>query len=250
MTKSLSPAALREAAVAVSAGGKARFTPRNLYYELVRSEALPPPGPRPRDALLAFRRELAGHAKDPSLAGLISLRDARRAVPSASLPDVFDYSVRRVLVFDRAETFLLFAHNGFHRKIEVALLAHPSFPAHVAHRLEKQLAAGLRTAFYTLHDAGTRGAKLRSRVKRTLSVHGKPRIADAGMTFAQAFRLGVPVRRREVTGAVKLGKNVDSEEALFLSSGSYAHLEEMRPLDLMKWAYSRISRGAEEIGFG
>jgi hypothetical protein len=242
--------AYREAASAVSSGGKARFTPRNLYYEMVRRQSLPPPGPTPREDLVRFRRDLADHAKDPALAGLISLRDARRAVPSASLPDVFDYSVRRVLVFDRAETFLLFAHNGFHRKIEVALIAHPNFPAHVAHRLEKQLEAGLRTAFYTLHDAGARGAKLRGRVKRSLAAHGKPRIADAGMTFAQAFRLGVPVRRRELSGKVTLAEHFDSEEALFLRSGSYAHLEEMRPLDLLKFAYTRISRGAEELGFG
>jgi hypothetical protein len=120
----------------------------------------------------------------------------------------------------------------------------------VAHRLEKQLEAGLRTAFYTLHDAGARGAKLRGRVKRSLAAHGKPRIADAGMTFAQAFHLGVPVRRRELSGKVTLAEHVDSEEALFLHSGSYAHLEEMRPLDLMKFAYTRISRGAEELGFG
>ncbi len=249
----LSRLALRDAARAVSAGGKARYTARNLYYELVRQEALPSPALRPRGALLAFRAQLAARADDPALAGLISLRDAKAKVPAASLPDVFDYSVRRVLVFDRAETFLLFAHNGFHRKIEVALLAFgPSagFPAHVAHRLEKQLAAGLRTAFYGMHDAGARGARLPARVKRAMSVHGRPRVADAGLTFAQAFRLGVPVRERSLTRPPHVGKNADPEEALFLSSGSYAHLEEMRPLDLLRWAYERVSKGAEEMGFG
>ena len=158
MTEALSPVALREAAALVSAGGKARFTPRNLYYELVRMQAWPSPTDTPRGDLLAFRRALK---KSAPVSGLISLREARAAVPPASLPDVFDYAVRRVLVFDRAETFLLFAHNGFHRKIEVALLAYPSFPAHVARRLELQLESGLRTAFYTLHDAGPRGARLR-----------------------------------------------------------------------------------------
>ena len=43
----LSLSALREAARAVSAAGKVRYTPRNLYYELVRKEALAgwPAGP-------------------------------------------------------------------------------------------------------------------------------------------------------------------------------------------------------------
>jgi hypothetical protein len=213
----------------------------------------PPPGPKPRDELLSFRAELAAHAGDPTLAGLISLRDAKARVPAASLPDVFDYSVRRVLVFDRAETFLLFAHNGFHRKIEVALLAlssDASFPAHVGLRLEKQLAAGLRTAFYCMHDAGARGTRFPARVKRVMSLHGRPRVADAGLSFAQAFRLGVPVRQRSMAHPPPVGKNVDPEEALFISSGSYAHLEEMRPLDLLRWAYERVSKGAEEMGFG
>jgi hypothetical protein len=163
---------------------------------------------------------------------------------------VFDYSVRRALVFDRAETFLLFAHNGFHRKIEVALLSHPGFPAHVERRLEKQVEAGLRTHFYTLHDAGLRGSKLRGRVKKSFERHGKVRIADVGLTFGQAFQLGLPVRRRAPKQGATASEPLDSEEALFLRSGSYAHLEEMRPLDLMRWTYRRLARGTEEIGFG
>jgi hypothetical protein len=251
----ISLVALREAAHAVSASGKARFTPRNLYYELVRRGALPAPGSRPRDQLVAFRKELARHAHEPSLSGLISLRDARSRVPVATLPDVFDYSVRRALCFDRAETFLLFACNGFHRRVEVALVAYEGaeaapFPPHVADRLAKQLAGGLRTAFYTLHDAGAGGPRLRSRLLRSLSGHGKPRVADAGMTFAEAFRVGLPVRQRELRKAPRVGKNVDPDEALFIASGSYAHLEELRPLDLLRWAYERVSKGAQELGFG
>lgn len=246
----LHPKALGEAVHAVSASGTFAFTARNLYYELIRRGVWPAPTRAPREELIAFRHALGDHERaHQRVHGLIRAADARMAVPAAHAPDVFDYSVRRVLVFDRVETFLLFAMNGFHRKIEIALLAHPDFPAHVARRLEKQLEGGLRTAFYLVHDANRRGRKLRARTRAHLIEHGKPRIADVGLTFAQAFQLGVPVRtgaekREETRGPEAL------EEDLLLASGNYAHLEDMPPLALMRWAYERVSRGAEELGFG
>ena len=246
----LSARALAEAASALSHDGEFLFTPRNLYYELIRREVWPAPSGSPRESLIAFRRALGDHQRaHHRLEGLIRASDARGAVPPAHLKDVFDYSVRRVLVFDRVETFLLFAMNGFHRKIEVALLAHPDFPAHVARRLERQLSSGLRTAFYTVHDASRSGSKLRGRTRKLLLPHGKPRLADVGLSFAQAFRLGVPVRMGTPSPGRERGPGA-LEEQLLLASGNYAHLEELPPLALMRWVYERISRGAEELGFG
>ena len=249
--------ALHEAVSAVSASGTFAFTARNVYYELVRRGAWAAPTRAPREELLSFRHALDQYEnKHQRIGGLIRAHEARAAVPPPHAPDVFDYSVRRVLVFDRVETFLLFAVNGFHRKIEVALLACDAtrddasfFPAHVARRLERQLEGGLRTAFYLVHDANRRGRKLRSRTRSHLIEHGKPRIADVGLTFAQAFQLGIPVR----TGAEKRVETRGPEaleEDLLLASGNYAHLEDMPPMPLMRWAHERVSRGAEELGFG
>ncbi len=246
----LHPSSLEAAAHAVSSGGQARFTARNLYYELIRRGELPPPGPKPRRERIAFRAALRSHAALPSLVGLISLSEVRNALPPCEPPDLFDYSVRRALVFDRSETFLLFAHNGFHRKLEVALLGFPWFPHHVAERLAQQLSSGLRTALYTVHDASPRGARLAGDVRGAFSTYGEPRVADVGLTFAQAFRAGVPVRQRSLARQPRIPEGGDPEEALFHSNGSYAHLEEMRPFDLLRWTYDRVSHGVEELGFG
>jgi hypothetical protein len=246
----LSALALADAAATLSHDGEFLFTPRNLYYELIRRGAWPAPSGSARQALLEFRRALGDHQRaHHRIDGLIRAHEARAAVPPATLRDVFDYSVRRVLVFDRVETFLLFAMNGFHRKIEVALLAHPDFPAHVARRLERQLAGGLRTAFYTVHDASRSGSKLRARTKKLLLPHGKPRLADVGLSFAQAFRLGIPVRMGKPSAGGERGPGA-LEEQLLLASGNYAHVEEMPPLALMRWVYERIARGPDDLGFG
>jgi hypothetical protein len=37
---------------------------------------------------------------------------------------------------------------------------------------------------------------------------------------------------------------------MLLGFGAYAHIEEMTPLELLRWAYARVSKGHEEIGFG
>ncbi len=256
----LSPKAVREATEALSLG-KFLFTPRNLCWELVRRGAWPAPvdGASPREAMTQFRAALAAHEQAHArLPGLVRASEARAAVPPAYLPDVFDYSVRRVLVFDRVESFLLLAMNGFHRKIEVGLVVlegpGKSFPEHVTRRLERQLATGLRTAFYVVHDASPGGHKLRGRTRRHFAEHGKPRLADVGLSFAQAFRMGIPVRkgppragaRPPATGRLARGL----EDDLLLAAGNYAHLEELGPLPLMRFVYERIARGPDDLGFG
>jgi hypothetical protein len=249
-----------EAAARTLARGTFTFSTRQLFYQLVRAGGWPAPEGAPRAARVAFRRALGDHvARNGRVHGLLSARAARAAVPPLGAPDLNDYSVRRVLVLDRVETMLIFALNGFHRKIEVALLACPGapphfgFPEHVSQRLELQLKSGLRTAFYTLHDASRRGVQLPSTLRERLTGVGAPRIVDVGLTFAQAFRSGIAVR----TGVTPIlrsrepsGPPLDREEELLLASGSYAHLEELPPLELLRWAYERISRGPEELGFG
>jgi hypothetical protein len=244
--------ATERAAHALSRGGAFFFSPRQLYYQLVRDGAWPAPSGSPRNARIEFRRALGAHLrKHGRVAGLVSARAARAAVPTESAPDLADYSVRRVLVVDRVETFLVLALNGFHRRVEVALLAWDrdgtAFPAPVARRLEAQLEAGLRTAFYTVHDACGRGVRLNGRVREALSAHGTPRVADVGLTFAQAFRLGVPVRTGGKPARIE---RLEPEEQLLHASGSYAHLEELPPLELLRWTYERVVRGPEELGFG
>ncbi|CAN5356218.1 hypothetical protein BH09MYX1_BH09MYX1_36880 [soil metagenome] len=253
----LAKKSLDAATKTLSLGDKFLFTPRNLYYELVRRDAWIAPTRSPRDALLDFRRALAEHEQaNGAVRGLIRAAEARAAVPPAHLADVFDYSVRRVLVFDRVETFLLFAMNGFHRKIEVALVAlegkSQTFPEHVTRRLERQLSSGLRTAFYLVHDASAGGIKLRGRTRKLFGAHGKPLLADVGLSFAQAFRMGIPVR----TGIAKPAaarapqKREPLEDQLLLASGNYAHFEEMGPLAAMRFVYERIARGPDDLGFG
>lgn len=252
----LAPKALEVAQKSLSLGGKFLFTPRNLYYEMIRRDVWAPPDPKsPRASIVAFREAVAAHERHHgALPGLIRAAEARAAVPPPHLPDVFDYSVRRVLVFDRVETFLLFAMNGFHRKIEVALVtlggkAEGTFPEHVARRLERQLANGLRTAFYLVHDASRGGTRLRGRARKLFGEHGKPRLADVGLSFAQAFRMGVPVRTGPARARVTTGP-IALEDQLLVAQGNYAHLEELGPLALMRFVYERIARGPDDLGFG
>jgi hypothetical protein len=259
----LSRADLEDAARAVSANGAFRYTKRNLYYELVRRGLEPAPRGDPAAELRAFRARLAAEqATSGPLPGLIHLTEATRAPDRPPPPDVFDFAVRRVLVLDRIELFLLFALNGFHRRMEIALasVTRPRrgtspkpFPGPVWNRLERQLQSNLRTAFYTMHDCNRRGATLRGDVKKLLVGRGRPLVADVGLTFAQAFERGIPVRRsprRPPDEKALPLSSLDEEEALLLRSGSYAHLEELPPLALLRWAYARVQRGAEDLGFG
>ncbi len=241
--------AVREAVRAVSTDGTFFYSARNLYYELVRREAIPAPSGSPGD-LKRFRASLTQYQRERGrLAGLVRAGAAKRAAVATELPDVFDYAVRRVLVFDRMDTCLIFAKNGFHRRIEIALVVLPDFPAHVWSRIFRQVSGGLRTAFYSAHDANRRGAKLPTKVRRAVREHGAAHFADVGLTYAQAFALGVPVRQRSDVTAPPAA-SLEDQEKLLSATGNYAHLEELTPLEMMRWAYGRIARGPEDPGFG
>jgi hypothetical protein len=253
----LSHVAAEEAARAVSAGGRFEYTKRNLYYELVRRGAYPAPVGDPAQAFEAFRETLrAAEREHGKLGGLIRPSHTPTGVlegPSAD-PDLFDYAVRRALVFDRLDVFLLFVRNGFHRRLEIALVVAPDFPGYVWRSLERQIALGHKTAFYAVHDASRAGYRMRRELREALAARSgaraPSRVLDVGLTFPQAFQLGVPVRSLgKETPGVKEG-DIDPEAQLLLKGGSYAHLEEMPPHALMSWAYGRLARKHEEVGFG
>jgi hypothetical protein len=254
VSEALSHAAAVEAARAVSAGGRFAYTKRNLYYELVRRGAYPAPAGDPAHAFEVFRDALrAAERAEGKLEGLIRPSHTPPGVleaPSGD-PDLFDYAVRRALVFDRLDVFLLFVKNGFHRKLEIALAVAPDFPGYVWRSLERQIALGHKTVFYAVHDASRAGYRMRKELREALAARGaSPRVLDIGLTFPQAFQLGVPVRSlgRETPGA--RDGEIDPEAQLLLKAGSYAHLEEMPPHALMTWAYGRLARKHEDVGFG
>jgi hypothetical protein len=258
--------AAREAAAAVSAGGRFEYTKRNLYYELVRRGAYPAPVGDPAHAFDVFRHALRGAEREHGkLSGLIRPSRASPDViegPVSAGPDLFDYAVRRALVFDRLDVFLLFVRNGFHRKLEIALVVAPDFPGYVWRSLERQIALGHKTVFYAVHDGNRAGYRMRRELREALAARGAApprseggapvaaRVLDIGLSFPQAFQLGVPVRSLgKETPGVREG-DIDPEAQLLLKAGSYAHLEEMPPHALMSWAYGRLARKHEEVGFG
>lgn len=252
----LPPTAVTESAAHLSRAGRYHFTRRNLYYELVRRSVCPAPEGQPRAALDTFRQALTEHERaEGELPGLIRsgrvmLRRSTRTSVAEAPPDLFEYDVRRVLVFDRADTFLLFAMNGFHRRIEMGLVLHPGFPAWVWRSLERQLERGVSASFHTVHDCNTRGYALRRRLERALAKYPRAKITTLGLHFGQAFQLGVPVRTvgSRVSWEYEPGQETGTD--LLLASGSYAHLEELPPLELLRWAYARVAKGHEEAGFG
>jgi hypothetical protein len=246
------PRALEEAAATLSAGGRFFFSKRNLYYELIRRGVVPAPSGNPARALNDFRVRLRVHHRDHGrLPGLIRAATQLGGLGEVPLdPDVLDYAVRRVIGFDRLDLFLLFAMNGFHRKLEIGLLVMPDFPPYVWKNIDRQLAAGFKTTFYAVHDSSRAGYLLRKRLRALLAPRGKPKIVDVGLHFAQAFHLGVPVRTIGRTTPDPDEEELDEEARLLLTSGSYAHVEELTPLAMMQWAYARLARGYEEAGFG
>jgi hypothetical protein len=251
----LSPEAVAEAARALSMGGRLAFTRRNLYYELVRRKAWAEPSGDPAPAFEMFRDAVRVHrTKHGDVPGLI--RSARHmhegglAGDAEAEPDLFDYAVRRVLVFERLDLFFLFVRNGFHRRIEIALVVAPDFPKFVWQSLDRQLAAGMKTVFYVVHDCNRSGYRLRKELKTALAARGAPRVLDLGLSFAQSFQLGIPVRNlgKATPGVGEV--EIDPEAQILLKGGSYAHLEDLPPLAIMQWAYSRLARKHEEVGFG
>jgi hypothetical protein len=247
---------VREAIARVSAGGRFAYTRKNLFYELVRRGAVADPGADLEGALVSFGERLAAFEREHGeLAGLVRTAGIAELPPPAELPpDVLDYAVRRVLVFDDLETCLLFVRNGFHRRIEVGLVVHPGasamprFPAHVWARLHAQLEAGLSTQFFLVHDCSAAARKWKAAVVAELGGHAQARVHDVGLTFPWAFRLRIPVR--------STGRPPDFEIPArhewrgLLAVGSWAELQELRPLAAMRWVYRRVARGHEDVGFG
>lgn len=225
------------------------YTRRCLMFELVRRGAWPDPGDALDACEAAFADALAEHEHEqgplarlvrPELA-IAGLRDdelARWDLP----PDLFDYSIQRVALFERLDLCLMLIANGFHREIELALTVPPEFPTHVWPRIEQQIAAGLPTTFLAITDFGeAHEAWLDGLDAR----YGAGRVRRVGLTVPWAAKLGLPLRAR-----MPLTEALDTPDATVLRSGSHALLEELPPLALMRWIYRRVARGAEDIGFG
>ncbi|HEV8325280.1 MAG TPA: hypothetical protein VG389_26955 [Myxococcota bacterium] len=249
------------AAAALSSGGRFHFTRAQLYWALVRQGALPPPEGWPETALEKFRAALDAHERDAgagagALAGLVrpEAAAAELAPPAALDRDVFDYTVRRYLVFERPDPMIAFALDGFHQKIEIGLLAAPGFPVLVWRQMEKQIRAGFPTTLYLVHDASRDGFYLRRRLAAALdhvAADGKkPRLVDAGIGFAQAFKEGTPAFDVGRPLRLEPRDDVPAEDEPLLREGRYAPLEALGPLELMRLCYRRIAKSAEEPGFG
>ncbi len=249
-----SDADLRAATEAVSARGSFHFTLRNLYYELVRREAMAAPAGDPDAGLAALRSSVRRfERRHGAIATLIRPEGvSRRRQPVRIEPDVYDYSVRRVLAFDRIDSMLLFAKNGFHRRVEVGLVAAGGFPAHVWRALGRQLDAGTPTTFLLVHDCDTGGHAAARATARRLARRPTARVVDVGLNFSQALRLGIPVRTTDdAPEGVDPGTDaVGDRVRRLLAQGYYAHFEEMPPLQALRWVYARVSKGAADVGFG
>jgi hypothetical protein len=250
-------APLAAAVAAVSSDGVFWYTRRNLMYELCRAGAWPDPGSDPEGAHARFAAALAGHeAEHAPLDRLIRPEQASPGLSPEDLAtldvpsDLFDYSVRRVAVLDRIDTCLLLVTNGFHRKLECAPVAFPGFPSHVWARLEAQLTAGLSTTFFAVHDCSAAGYAWLARLREHLCGHEAAELVNVGLSVPWAFRLRLSVRStgKPVDPSVLSGPGRDFMP--LLHEGGYAELEELRPLQALRWIYRRAARGAEDVGFG
>jgi hypothetical protein len=257
LTPALPPAELAAAVTAVGSDGVFWYTRRNLMYELVRSGAWPDPGADPETAHTRFAAALATHeAEHGRLPRLIRPEHASPGLSDADvaaldLPsDLFDYSVRRVVVLDRIDTCLLLVTNGLHRRIEIAPVAYPGFPSHVWARLRSQLDDGVPTKFFAVHDCNAAGYAWLARLREELGRYPAATLVHAGLSVPWAFRLRLPVRStgQPVDPSTLSGPGRDFMP--LLRAGAYAELEELRPLQALRWIYGRTSRGAEDVGFG
>jgi hypothetical protein len=247
----LSAKELRAAVAAVSSEGTFSFTLRNLFYELVRRESLPGPTREPEDGLASLRGAVRRYERQHGVLHALIRPDrvARRRPPRSVEPDLYDYSVRRVIAFDRIDTMLLFAMNGFHRRVEVGLVVLDGFPGHVWSALRRQLRAGTPTTFLVVHDCDAHGLDAATAATRKLARYPSARVVDLGLSFTQALRLGIPVRTAETRPSRQRAQATDRAHVL-LSQGNYAHFEEMPPLRAMRWVYQRVAKGAVDVGFG
>lgn len=258
--------AIEAAAARVSCDGRFAYTRRNLYFEMVRSGACSDPGGAPEAAFARFDERLANHETVAPLARLVRPEQVPQTADLSELPpDVLDYTVRRVVLFERLDTCLLFVANAFHRRIECALATYRDFPGHVWAGIDAQLADDQRTTFFAVHDCSVRGYRWFERVKSGLSDCSGAKVVHVGLTFPWAFRLRLPVRtmpqpaenEREQVGNGQSERALPDDELLgggdwrpLLQQGNYAHFEELPPLAALRWVYRFVARGAEDIGFG
>lgn len=226
------------AAQALSGSTGFWFTRRCLMFELCRRGAWPDPGADLEGCERDFAAALSEYERDAGcLARLVRPEQAIAGVGPADLDtfdlpaDLFDYSIARVALVERMDLALMLIANGLHREIEVAVTVPPKFPSHVWGRIRAQLDAGLRTTFLAIHDYEGSSAAWLGAVDEQLGAHEAAEVFPTGLTVAWVARLGIPLR-----GPV--------------DSSSYALLEELPPLGLMRWVYERVARGAEDVGFG
>ncbi len=249
-----------KAARALSKQGRFRFTLRNFYYKLIRVGEWPAPREDPVAALARFKESLQEYEqRHGPVPGRIRHVDRLPEVDVTGLPpDVADYTTRRVLVCDRQETFLLFALNGFYRKIEIGLLVWPEYPQLVWQRIRRHMADGATMTFYLLHDCNRKGYHMRREMAAVLGEFGdRCHIFDLGLRFRQCCNLGITIHNdptlasHDDVEALALGASGEQQEArLLLRSGSFAHLEELPPLRMMRWTYRRIAKRVEDLGYG
>jgi hypothetical protein len=266
----LEPQMVELAAKALSRSSGFWYTRRCLMFELCRRGGWPDPGTYGETGLEGCERDFAVALAEYERGAkrLPRLVRPEEAVPgvgpddlkSYDLPaDLFDYSIQRVALVERMDLCLMLIANGLHREIELALTVPPEFPTHVWSRIRSQLDAGLRTTFLAIHDCGGSSEAWLATIEQQLGSHrfgGAVEIVQAGLTVPWAFRLRLPVRGGGVvrsSGAARGSTPTTTEDEDFapmLRSGSYALLEELTPLRAMRWIYGRVSRGAEDVGFG
>lgn len=225
------------------------YSRRNLYHELERRGRLD--GLSGEAGLEQFGEQLASHERvHGPLRRLV--RPEQLPAPSEAPPlpeDIFDYAVRRVLVFQRLDPLMVFARSRFHQKMVVAMVTAEGFPEHVWGRLRGQLDAGLSTTFYAVHDCTPEGYAMAGRLREQLASWDRARVADVGMGLSHTMELGVPLRSGP---AVPLSGRLadDPDEQQMLAEGSHAYFEELRPIQAMRWVYRRLVRRSEDEGFG
>lgn len=236
------------------------FTRRCLMFELCRREAWPDPGADLQASEQAFAAALAQYEQHAGL--LERLVRPEQAIPGVAAselqahdlpPDLFDYAIRRVAVFERIDLCMMLIANGFHREIEIALTVPPNFPSHVWARIQAQLDAGLRTTFLAISDCGPEHEAWQAQIAEQLGDHPAVELRPVGLTVPWAFRLRLPLRGSapEQDGAEQTSPAaIDNSQQPVLRSGSYALIEELTPLRAMRWIYRRVARGAEDVGFG
>lgn len=243
------PQLVDAAARALSGASGFWFTRRGLMFELCRRDAWPDPQADLDAQEQAFAAALAAYEADHGELGrLVRPELAPPGIGAGDLErmdlpaDLFDYAVARVALVERLDLCLMLIANGLHRGIEVALCVPPNFPSHVWERVRAQLDAGLRTTFLTIHDYSPSSGPWLAAIDAQLREHEDAEIVPAGLTMPWLSRLQLPLR----------GESADTEGDADAASQapSYALIEELPPLRIMRWVYGRVATGAEDIGFG